>query len=264
MGFSLGKIVNAIVNPTNAIGTSLLSGASGDDTDAILSGIPFIGPGYAAQQQRRFEGQQATAQMNFQKHMSDTAVRRRMKDLELAGLNPILAAHDGASTPSGAKGTGAAMSGAKDSADMLKNAVNRERDKSSAAIRESKAKAVMAIEQAQQAKHTAKRQSAEEELIKAKLPAAKAEAEYNRKYHEFASPEYDYGSKKAFEVLGTAGTALGTGALFKMFGGGLEKLLKKGKSKGDFKYKEWNRPKDTKKHKFVLPPKKKGFKRRKK
>lgn len=48
-------------------------------------------------------------QMDFQREMSDTAIRRQTADLKAAGFNPVLAAigkgPSGASTPSGASGT---------------------------------------------------------------------------------------------------------------------------------------------------------------
>lgn len=54
-----------------------------------------------------WEAEQATAQRDWQTKMANTAYQRQVADLKAAGLNPILATFNGgATTPSGAMGSG--------------------------------------------------------------------------------------------------------------------------------------------------------------
>lgn len=70
---------------------------------AALGGLGAGLFGYkGAKQQNIASAMQAQNQMDFQERMSNTAVQRRMADLQKAGINPILAGSKEASTPAGA------------------------------------------------------------------------------------------------------------------------------------------------------------------
>jgi len=76
--------------------------------DAAAATLLVGGLGYLGQQDTNTANQaNAQAQMDFQERMSNTAYQRQVKDMESAGLNPMLAymKGGGASTPAGAMAT---------------------------------------------------------------------------------------------------------------------------------------------------------------
>lgn len=71
-------------------------------SDIITGAIGSYGAYAGAEKSADASLASAREQMAFQKHMSSTAHVREVHDLKKAGLNPIISAHGGASTPSGA------------------------------------------------------------------------------------------------------------------------------------------------------------------
>jgi hypothetical protein len=75
-----------------------LSGGGG----ALLGGVAQM---IGADSTNRTNSRIANRQMDFQATMSNTAHQREVEDLKKAGLNPLLSANAGASTPGGASYT---------------------------------------------------------------------------------------------------------------------------------------------------------------
>lgn len=87
----ISKAFSAVKNFTGLGGSDVLS--------AGLGGLGFLG----GERQNTAQIASSKAQMDFQERMSNTAHQRQVKDLRLAGLNPILSAKlGGASSPGGA------------------------------------------------------------------------------------------------------------------------------------------------------------------
>lgn len=57
----------------------------------------------AAKREQEFNAAQAQINRDYQMYMSNTAHQRQVRDLKKAGLNPILSANTGASTPGGSQ-----------------------------------------------------------------------------------------------------------------------------------------------------------------
>jgi hypothetical protein len=118
---------------------------SSSQMPSLLGGLmSYIGQ----RDSNRHAAKAAEQQMRFQEHMSNTAHQRQVKDLEAAGLNPLLATNTGASSPQGAtsqaqNALGAGVTSALETKQMQLNVkrLNQEIKNMKAAEKESREKA---------------------------------------------------------------------------------------------------------------------------
>lgn len=135
---------------------------------------------------------------HWQENMSNSAHQRAVKDLKAAGLNPILSANNGASTPAGSTTTVQPVDGMAEGLKAgLVTALDAVRLKKEIKAVDSQGKlneaqAAAAIANSHAAASTAKRQEAETKVINATLPTVIQKAVFeqdqikqDRKYMEY-------------------------------------------------------------------------------
>lgn len=94
-------------------------------TMAAIATVAAAGIGYMGQQNaNQMDRREAEVNRGFQERMRDTSMQSHMKDLNAAGLNPILAAGgSGAAQPAGAQASGMEDPGAQGMASGLSTAM---------------------------------------------------------------------------------------------------------------------------------------------
>lgn len=178
---------------------------------ALLSGA--IGQYFGAEQQNAANRRAAQDANSWSERMSNTAHQREVEDLRAAGLNPILSANRGASTPTPAvprmeNVLGPAAASASSSAISMMGLAQQGRQiESNVALQQTQQATQKA--QATQAMASAKSQELQSVKMEKEMGAVEAEAEARRigaKYDkEFA--EIDAYSKRAREATGVLNSA---------------------------------------------------------
>jgi len=144
-------------------------------TGAIIAGGAQAGGGILGTiMQNQANAKQADRQMWFQERMSNTAHQREVRDLRLAGLNPILSATggSGASSPVGAKAEMENVLGSGVSSAMEAMRLNRELKETDSRIDLNKMTGEAQKASAKKDSSTAKNVEVQTRLLEKELPAA--------------------------------------------------------------------------------------------
>lgn len=197
------------------IGGALIGGGA-----SLLGG--FLGGAGADQASQRNQAS-AREQMAFQADQSGTAYQRAVKDMRLAGLNPMLAySQGGASSPSGASASAVApdySQAASGLASSAKDAINQKREASALTSQQelmqiqgktAKAQETLNLASAKNAEANAKNAAAE-------LPGIKSETDLNVKRNMIDEKMLylDAGINRVGQVMGIGNSAKSLGGFNK-------------------------------------------------
>jgi len=151
----------------------------------------------------------AKDQMNFQREMSNTAHQREVADLKAAGLNPLLSANSGASTPQGASATMQNTMGPGVTSALEAMRLKKEIDQVNSQTKLNELAGTAQSAAAKRDTVNAAKTAAETEIIKKSMPSilARARADEATANYDYKAAPIDAINKRANMLLNTANSA---------------------------------------------------------